>query len=283
MNDDTAKANVDSGTQIDFTEQTPDKGPSRPPRTKIQSTYALPSSGPEILSKILKAYVIASKQGAEAIKYTDVAAVAGLNPTVVSRNNSFLADSGFIVSEKYGYYKPSPDTIEFAKHAPWDEVGARKFIRKQIDKTWFGETVRQQFQMFETLTRPQQVKAFGIKALPDESDANKVGFLFDFLVYFDYITTDEKGNYYLHREGTSESPEGTIQVDDMVADVMRGESPREVIDKYVGPKVPPLQSGRATHQIHVNINITPSTTDEELQALVRKAKLVIDSLGEDNV
>ena len=183
MNDDAAKDVTAGQAATESAEETREKMQVRPPRTKtkVESAYSLPCSSPEVLSKVLKAYVIASKHGAEAVKYSDVAAVAGLSPTTVSGNNSFLADSGFIVPERYGYYKPSPETIEFAKHAPWDEAGAREFMRKQIERTWFGETVRQQFQMFPTLTKSQQIRALGIKSSPPEGDAGKVDFLFDFL------------------------------------------------------------------------------------------------------
>jgi hypothetical protein len=278
MDDDVTRDSAESQPAADSAEQAQDKAPVRPAKTKIQSAYSLPISRPEVLSKILKAYVIASKQGAEAIKYTDVAAVAGVHPTVVSANNSFLAESGFIVSERYGYYKPSPETIEFAKHAPWDEEGAKKFVRGQIDRTWFGETVRQQFQMFDTLTKAQQIKAFGIKSLPDESDANKLGFLFEFLVYFEYVIPDENGNYTLYRDETSEKTEGIHPVDDMISDVIKGQSPNDVIGKFVDREPARRKSDASGAQIHININITPSTTDEELDSLVRKAKFVIDSL-----
>jgi hypothetical protein len=282
MNDDVTKDSAEGQAAADSDEQAQDKTQLRPPKTKIQSAYSLPSSGPEVLAKILKAYVIASKQGAEAIKYTDVAAVAGINPTVVSRNNLFLADSGFIVAERYGYYKPSPETIEFAKHAPWDEVGAKEFIRRQIGKTWFGETVRQQFQMFPSLTRNQQIKAFGLKSLPDESDANKLGFLFDFLVYFEYVIPDEEGNFTLRRDETSEHGEGMHLADAMISNVMKGESASDVIDKFIDRQPARSQPNSSVPHIHININITPSTTDEELGSVVKKAKFVLDSLRRDD-
>ncbi len=282
MNDDVNREGAESQPSTDAIEQVQDRAPMRPTKAKIQSAYSLPISRPEVLSKILQAYVIASKQGVEAIKYTDVAAVAGVHPTVVSGNNSFLAESGFIVSARYGYYKPSPETIEFAKQAPWDEEGAKKFVRAQIDRAWFGETVRQQFQMFDTLTKEQQIRAFGLKSVADESDKNKLGFLFDFLVYFEYVIPDENGNYTLRQDETSERTEGVHPIDDMISDDMKGQNPSNAVDKFIGRFPARSRPDRSATRVNVNINITPSTTDDELDSLVKKAKFVIDSLSRDN-
>jgi hypothetical protein len=284
MNDDTTKEVTAGQAATESAEEIQERTQLRVPKTKrkVESAYALPCSGPEVLSKILKAFVIASKQGAEAVNYSDVAAVAGLDPTVVSRNNSFLAESGLIVSERYGYYKPSPETIEFAKQAPWDEVGAKGFVRKQIDRTWFGETVRQQFQMFPTLTKSQQIRALGIKSSPPESDARKVSFLFDFLAYFEYVTSDGEENYTLRRDEAPGTADATHLADAMIADVMRGETPSDVVDKFVVRQPEQSQPNPSVPQVHININITPSTTDEELESLVKKARLVLDSLRRGN-
>jgi hypothetical protein len=284
MNDQAAKDITVPQAATESAEEIQQKTQLRLPKTKakVESTYPLPFSSPEVLSKILKAYVIASKQGAEAVKYSDVGAVAGLAPSTVSSNNSFLADSGFIFSERYGYYKPSAETIEFAKHAPWDEVGAKRFIRKQIDGAWFGQTVRQQFQMFPTLTRSQQIRALGIKSSPPEADAGKLDFLFDFLAYFEYVVSDGEGNYTLQRDETPGTAEARHLVDAAIADVTEGESPSHVVDKFVGRQPEQSQSNLSVPQVHININIMPSTTDEDLDSLVKKAKFVLDSLRRDN-
>jgi hypothetical protein len=284
MNEEAAKDTATAQGATETAEGIQDKTQLRPPRTKTKAegAYSLPCSSPEVLSKILKAYVIASRQGAEAVKYSDVAAVAGLGPSTVSANNSFLADSGFIVSERYGFYKPSTETIEFAKHAPWDEVGARRFIRKQIDGTWFGQTVRQQFEMFPTLTKSQQIRALGIKSSPPEADAGKVDFLFDFLAYFEYVVSDGEGNYTLHRDEGPGTAEAMHVADAMTADMVRGGTSSEAEDKLVGRQPEQPRSNLSVPHVHVNINIMPSTTDEELESLVRKARFVLDSLRRDD-
>lgn len=280
MNDDEIKEDGATQIGIESTEQGPDKTQPKASKTKtkMQSTHALPSSPPEVLSKILKAYVIASKQGADSVKYSDVAAVSGLHPTVVSRNNAFLSESGFILSERYGYYKPSPETTEFAKQAPWDEEGAKQFIRKQIDRTWYGETIQQQFQMYKALSKSQQIKALGIKSTPDESDASKLDLLFEFLLYFEYIVPDDEGNYIVRHDEISETGGAMHSVDDMISALVKGESPKAVVDRIIDQVPEKIGASVFIPHINLNISITPSTTDEELASVVRKARYILDSL-----
>jgi len=247
------------------------------PATKMQSTFALPASNPELIAKILKAYVIASKQGAEAVNYKDVAAVmADVHPTIVSRNNSFLTEAKLITAEKYGYYKPSPEVTNYAKQAPWDEESAKGHIRSVIDQTWFGETVQQQFQLQSTLNRSQLIRAFGIKATPDPSDANRLGLLVDFLVHYEYLLTDEQGDF-IARSGGDRTLEVSHSADALVDD----ERPQA---EKVQPLLPQLSDGRPpigiSCRVNISLNLTSSTTDEELQSLVKKAKAAINLLQE---
>jgi hypothetical protein len=251
----------------------------KPPRAekaggKIESAYALPASSPEVLAKILKAYVIASKQGAEAVKYTDVAAVAAIHPTLVSRNNAFLCEAGFILAERWGHFKPSPETTDYAKQAPWDEETAKGHIRSLIDRTWFGLTVQQQFQLQDTLTRTQLITAFGIKATPDTSDSNRLGLLLDFLMHFEYLLTDEKGNY-IWRPRTEPIPVGaSTRSEANITEEARDQEARGQLEQ-------PAEQRRGAHsisQININLNLTSSTTDEELELLVKKAKAALNLL-----
>jgi hypothetical protein len=264
-------------------EETSERGPSKSEKTtkKMQGVYSLPYATPTVLSNILKAYVIASKQGSDAVKYSDVAAVAALHPTAVSRNNAFLSESGFIVAERYGYYKPSPETTEYAKNAPWDEAGAKQFIRAQIDKTWYGETLQQVFKMHSTRDKEQLVKVFGIKATPDLSEKNKLDYLIDFLLYFEYMTAGPEGLYTLR---TAPSDRTAVHsFDTMVTRVMEGESASDVVEEELQQSKNAARSRRPQTQVNVNLNITAKMADDEIESLVKNAKAVLDRLlGDSN-
>lgn len=275
MDDEMNEEQVTSESSEGVTPELAEKKTSRADKNipKMQSTHALPASGPEILSKILKAYVIASKQGADAVKYTDVAAVAGVHPTEVSKNNAFLSEAGFITTERYGYYKPSPEVTEYAKQAPWDEENAKGHIRALIDKTWFGETVQQQFQLQSTLSRSQLIRAFGIKATPDQSHANRLGWLLDSLVHFEYLVTDEQGNFIARPK------------DQHTVETSHGADVYIVEEKPPAEAQPPLPQSTGEislngilPRININLNLTSATTDEELELLVKKTKTALNLL-----
>jgi hypothetical protein len=268
------------GTKIRRTEEAMEKRTARGERAlkKMRSTYTLPSATGEKLANILKAYVIASRQGAEAVTYKDVAAVAGVHPTEVSRNNAFLSESQFILPERYGYYKPSPETTEFAKHVPWDEAGAKEYIRRVIGRTWFGQTVHQQFKMRNVLSKSQLIKAFGIKSTPDPSDANKLELLFDFLVYFEYLVPDAQGNYALRSAFLPPPAESPSTFGAAIDAVLKGESSSSVVDRLLEEPAQKARAGPFPSQISINLNLSASTTDEELQLLVKKAKIALDLL-----
>ena len=230
---------------------------------KMQSTYPLPASPPEIVSKILKAYVIASKQGADAVKYTDVAAVAtDIHPTVISKNNAFLSDAKFITPERYGYYKPSPEVTNYAKQAPWDEESAKGHIRAVIDGTWFGETVQQQFQLQSTLSRSQLVKALGFKATPDESDKSRLDLLVDLLEYFEYLLAGEHGDY-IARPRSGQSLEVTQSAD---VYAVKDQPPAESHPLLSESSAEVPRSHIVCH-VNLNLSLTPETTEEQLTSL----------------
>lgn len=243
---------------------------------KMKSTHPLPNSSPEILSKILKAYVIASKQGAEAVKYTDVAAVAGMHPTAVSGNNAFLSGAGLILPERYGFYKPSPEATEFAKQAPWDEETAKGRVRDVIDKTWFGETVQQQFQLQSPLNKSQLIRAFGIKASADQSDTYKLDLLVDFLIYFEFIVQDEGGSFVLPPNRQIATPTISHSVDAYVVESPTSDSTQPLLPQAVN--VESVATPIAPH-ININLSLTPETTDEELGQLADRVKALINMLA----
>lgn len=247
---------------------------------KLQGAYALPQATPKILSDILKAYVIASNQGADAISYKDVAVVANLHPTNVSRNNSFLAESGFIVSERYGYYRPAIEVTEFAKEAPWDEDGAKRHIRLLIDKTWYGEIIRQKFQMRGLLAKEELIKAFGIKATPDPSDANRLDLLLDFLEYTDYLQKDEGGGYVRsQQEATERAKTEHLELVDPFKALP--------IVTVPTPPFPASDPGAETGdrgvtlQVSLNVNLGPSTPENELREIARRVRSLLEMLKEE--
>lgn len=160
---------------------------------KMSATDALPKSSAEQLVKIIKAYAVASNGGESQVNYIDVASVAGMDPTVVSRNNSFLEESAILMSPKYGYYLPTEGAVRFAREAAWDEAGAKGHLRRLISESWYGQVTIQILALRATLNREEFRKSLAIKCGATEGDAGALGFLIDFILYTDLAVSDDKG------------------------------------------------------------------------------------------
>jgi hypothetical protein len=162
-------------------------------QAKMSALTALPKSSAEQLVKIIKAYAVASNGGESQVNYKDVASVAGIDPTVVSRNNSFLEESGVLASPKYGYYLPTEMAVRFAREAAWDEVGAKAHLRKLVSESWYGQVTIQNLALRAILTRQDLTKSLAIKCGATEGDASALGFLIDFMLYTNLVVSDDSG------------------------------------------------------------------------------------------
>src|SRR6266496_884543 len=160
---------------------------------KLTAEKALPRSGAEILVKIIKGYAVASNGGETQVNYKDVASAAGVPPTVVSGNNSFLLESQILTSPKYGFYVPSENSVRFAREAAWDEAGAKVHLRKIVVACWYGQVVIQNFTLRSNLTREDLKRALAIKAGATEGDSNSLEFLVDFIIYTGLVVENENG------------------------------------------------------------------------------------------
>src|SRR6187399_1884691 len=141
---------------------------ARAPR--LSAEKSLPQSSAEVLVKIIKGYAVASNGGETQINYKDVASAANLNPTVVSRNNSFLLESQILASPKYGYYVPNEGAVRFARESAWDEAGAKVHLRKIVLGCWYGQVLVQNFTLNPNLRREDLKRTLAIKCGATEGD-----------------------------------------------------------------------------------------------------------------
>ncbi|MCC6127036.1 MAG: hypothetical protein IT426_18915 [Pirellulales bacterium] len=179
---------------------------------KLSAELALPQSGADTLVKIIKGYAVASNGGETPITYKDVASAAGLNSTLVSRNNRFLADSEILSSPKYGYYVPNEGAIRFAREAAWDEVGAKSHLRRIAAGCWFGQVSIQIFTLRPTLTKEEFKKSLAIKCGASEGDSNALDYLIDFIIYTGLIDVDENGTLTKGNFDEIERPQQTQEI-----------------------------------------------------------------------
>jgi hypothetical protein len=187
-------------------------------QAKMSAHNALPLSSAEQLVKIIKAYAVASNGGESQMNYKDVASVAGINPTIVSRNNSFLEESSILTSPKYGYYLPTEGAVRFAREAAWDEAGAKSHLRRVIADSWYGLVTIQNLSLRPILTRDELRKSLAIKCGATEGDAGSLGFLIDFILYTNLAVADEtgtisRGNF----DEVANNPESVPRIDRAVS------------------------------------------------------------------
>ena len=161
---------------------------------KMSAEKALPQSNAEQIVKIIKGYAVASNGGETQINYKDVASAANLHPTVVSRNNSFLLESQFLTSPKYGFYVPSEGAVRFARESAWDETGAKAHLRKTVLGCWYGQVLVQNFTLNPNLKREDLKRTLAIKCGATEGDANALEFLIDFIIYTGLVDASENGS-----------------------------------------------------------------------------------------
>jgi hypothetical protein len=232
-------------------------------QAKMSALSALPKSSAELLVKIIKGYAVASNGGENQVNYKDVASVAGMAPTVVSGNNSFLEESGMLMSPKYGYYVPTEEAVRFAREAAWDEVGAKAHLRKLVAKSWYGQVTIQNLALRPNLTREELRKSLAIKCGATEADGNALGILTDFMLYTNLVVSDDGGA--ISRGNFDE----VAHANDIVASIDRTKSEhRAVVEEKASPAK--LETAKQVSLVcHVHIRNFSELTVENAASLRR--------------
>ena len=238
------------------------EAPPKQKVAKLSAEKALPASGVDTLTKIIKGYVVASQSGESQTNYKDVASATTLSPTLVSSNNSFLAESAIITSPKYGYYLPSEEAIRYAREAAWDEEKAKSHLRKLVSQCWYGQVAIQAFSLRSTLTKDEFKRSLAIKCGATEGDSNALDRLIDFIVYTELVVETERG---LLTKGNLDEVQSATE--------MQPESERR--DKSIDPSpTPQVRAGQAATVslvLHVHVKNLSDLTEENAEAVKKWA------------
>jgi len=124
--------------------------------------------------EIIKAYIVASKEGEKPVSWKDFQNLVSFSSEYVSANNKFFEDLGLIKeSEKQrGKYNPTPEAIEFSKMRDWDQEQAKNILRKLILKTWFWESTKQLLIIRQKITKDDLVKNLDLTPEPIQININ---------------------------------------------------------------------------------------------------------------
>ncbi len=228
----------------------------RPKTQKLSAHFALPLSGTDTLVKIIKGYAIASNGGATPVNYKDVASATGLTPSIVSRNNGFLAESQIITSPKYGFYIPSELAVKFAREAAWDEANSKRHLRAAIRNAWYGIVVVQNFATRPSLSREDLKRVLAIKSGATEGDSESLGRLIDFLAHIGFISEAENGTFTRQvAPDDAQEPRNIVLEAGTGSLNVTGGDVEAVVSK--SPK-----TGSASPQIQINLNINIASISE---------------------
>lgn len=108
-------------------------------RLEIMTTHPLPSDRFPLAVHldVLRRFMAVSRNGAEAVT-PEVVEAAGLPPGAAQLNVGFLADSGLVVEEAAGRFKPTPVAMQLINTLSLDDGRGRRLLRSVVAKLWFG-------------------------------------------------------------------------------------------------------------------------------------------------
>lgn len=226
-----------------------EKGKKARIRTKLQ--YPLPDSQTSFEKHldIIKAYVVASKEGKEPVSYRDFKTLVDLQPTRVSGNNKFLENIGLIrkVEGERGKYLPEDVTIRLYNALKWNkEEEIRSILRELLLSLWFWDFTKQLLDHKGTRTRTELRDKLGYESGADPKKHNSaLNVLIDYLIYAGLIK-EEDGNL-AHSE-----PEATPPKEKKV---------KEKEEKLVVTSAQPL--------LVLGVLISPEMSEEQIRKAVR--------------
>jgi hypothetical protein len=154
-------------------------------RTYHMTTHPLPAEGfpLSVHFDILRRFMSVSRNGVEPV--TPLSVEGGDVPEGAAQlNAAFLSDTGLLIEEAAGKFKPTPLAMQFINTKLADEERGRRLLRTVVAKLWFGRAAAAFLQRNPNADGPQLGNA-----LLKEADASaaggraKVAVLQEYLVY----------------------------------------------------------------------------------------------------
>jgi len=164
--------------------------------------------------EILKAYVVASKEGKEPLSWKDFQKIVSINSHYVSANNKFLEELGLIkeAERKPGKYSPTEKTVEFSKAKDWDEEQAKSILRKLVSSSWFWQSTKQLLDIRGKIPKNDLISKFGVDSGADpKKHFPSLNILVEYLKYVELIN-EENGTITYGKFGLERIPAPEIKL-----------------------------------------------------------------------
>ena len=241
-----------------------DEPNKRKKKKKIKSKYPLPHSKISLDSQIgiLKAYVVTSERGENPVSYRDVGKIAKINADDISKCNKFFCDVGFIrkIDRKY---LPTKCTVEFYNTSQFDLDRAKDFLREEIEKSWFGLLTKKLMEYRESVNENELISKLGIEAEATKKDKLALKKVIEYMEFVKFIRKIPESNDYELKEKI-EIPIEEKEVDKEIKKAEKVPISKKEIEKHY------------KYTITFNITITPETTKEDIEKMVKLVEEFIE-------
>lgn len=224
-----------------------------------EKEFKLPGSGYDVVSKILHAYVLCGKGKAS---LGDVASKAGIDTTMVSRNNGFLLSVGAIQGGRdKELTDPGRDlAIAIGNNIDDDVKGHWKTIFLGCERTKSVlDMVKIQKGIPKTQFIPKVASALGLVVNP--TTRTGINTLTDIFEKADLLKQDD-GKYVVHEDALSIQPA-------VVPEKEKPEPEPQHEEKKEPQKQTKNTSISASPDVHINVqvHISPESTPEQIEKI----------------
>lgn len=165
--------------------QAPAPEADKPRRTTIPRTAKpLPTDRLKFdaQKRALKAIAISSDFGARAVGSREIAQALSVVETTASLNNAFFVDSGLVVQEARGRYKPTAVANEFARKHSFNDAEAGLLLAPTLAQTWYFRAVQRRLQI-SAASKAHIIEALALEAGATKERAPQLDSLLDWLNY----------------------------------------------------------------------------------------------------
>lgn len=183
--------------------------PSVRVRVKPRAKKALPTDRLklDVQKKALGAIAVLSDYGQRSVGAADLAPSLGLSPATAGLNNSFFMESGLIVRESKGKYKPTEAVNEYARRYSFDSDRAGLCLTALLSQTWFFQCVRRHLAGIGPASRDKLIELLAYEAGATKEHAVQLGSLLGWLEYAGLIAYSGDDRVYTLARNAPKDPD----------------------------------------------------------------------------
>ena len=225
---------------------------------------------PDVRSKfeqhfdMIKAYVVASKEGKIPVSWKDFKGLTDFNVQYVSGNNRFFENLGLIKGAKKnkGKYLPTETAVELYNALKWKkEAKAKSILHKVLVSSWFWSSTKQLLELKGSATERELLEKLGydVEADPDQH----ISALRVLIEYMDFAALIKRENDTFTLLEVPSEEEKLPEFEEKERPLLE---PKEV-------KYPPM---------FIGIMITPGMAEEDIRKAVRIILEEVRKVEEEN-